>query len=759
MYLNNHKNVIVTTLLVSVILTLIPTLIYADEDNAYQHLTEVMDKYHRAFDIYTDRDAGGNHFTQQQWYNGNHNMEVDLDWCDNPHSGYSCIRVQWNGQPGDDGWLWNGVMWREDAPGLNLNGAERLTFWGRTNEPGLNVIFIIHPPGEGEIRQTYRLEEDWTAYEIDLVNHNLEGLCEGFGFSFNSALDPNPDGTTFYLDDIQFDLERLEEPRFLLSYEALIIDEDEDGINDDREWAFNQAYTYDNAIAMLAFLARENDDDLRRARIIGDAFAYAQENDRFFNDGRLRNAYRSGDIDEDGNVRLPGWWDDTEDRWFEDDYQVSSHTGPLAWVIIAWLTYDQATGEDRYLDSALRLGEWIRENCWDGNGDFPGYTGGFEGNDDEAVAVSWKSTEHNIDIYVAFTRLSQVIRDGDWDDRANEAGNFIELMWDENDSHFWTGTTENDEINEFSPLDVQTWAQLAFQNNNHLEAIGWAQENCFIELDDWSGFHYCSIEDIEEDAGIWWEGTAQMCCAFQILNEFDNSNQFLDELCHWQIGASIANNLGIAACYPDRIFTGIVRPFGEWYYFQRLHIGATAWYIFAERRYNPYWHNYTVQPPPQIIVESLAARYFELVSTYLMPPERNAAEVFGNIHDLVIVYQNDGGIFLPPDLNTIGNIDITQGYQIFCSDTSSWVSTGEPIDLNTTYHIRANTWNWLGYPFDVEIPVEVALSSIEDIIRIVITDDGRFWIPGLVNTLGNMRPGEGYMVFADQEAEFQYSGR
>lgn len=49
--------------LVLAFLFLIPMLAKADEDNAYQHLTDVMDKYHRTFDVYTDMDAGGNNFT------------------------------------------------------------------------------------------------------------------------------------------------------------------------------------------------------------------------------------------------------------------------------------------------------------------------------------------------------------------------------------------------------------------------------------------------------------------------------------------------------------------------------------------------------------------------------------------------------------------------------------------------------------------------------------------------------------------------
>ena len=76
----------------------------------------------------------------------------------------------------------------------------------------------------------------------------------------------------------------------------------------------SDADIYDNAIALLAFLANGTADSLRRARLIGDAFAYAS---RTYNDDRscsdtidplgfdgapLRTGYAAGDI-----ALLPGW--------------------------------------------------------------------------------------------------------------------------------------------------------------------------------------------------------------------------------------------------------------------------------------------------------------------------------------------------------------------------------------------------------------------------------------------------------------------
>jgi len=40
----------------------------------------------------------------------------------------------------------------------------------------------------------------------------------------------------------------------------------------------------------------------------------------------------------------------------------------------------------------------------------------------------------------------------------------------------------------------------------------------------------------------------------------------------------------------DKLTTGFNLPTGgPWYYSNRLHIGATAWFIFSEQQWNPYW--------------------------------------------------------------------------------------------------------------------------------------------------------------------------
>lgn len=167
--------------------------------------------------------------------------------------------------------------------------------------------------------------------------------------------------------------------------------------------------------------------------------------------------------------------------------------------------------------------------------------------------------------------------------------------------------------------------------------------------------------------------------------------------------------------------------------------------------------NHVIYHAPNSLVLPLAANYFELISTYLEPDELNAETVFGDLENLVIVYQVDGGIFLPPALNTIGDIQLTQAYQVFCDADDELYIEGRPINLDQLdYNLFTGRWNWMSFPFDHPILMTYALESIEDYVVILLTDDGRLWVPPFINTVGNMEPGMGYMIFVTEDVNFNY---
>jgi hypothetical protein len=589
---------LVAIAILSALSCLTPPLVLADEEKAYTHLYEVMDKFHTSFDVYTDQDAGGNHFYPSGWMGDISSVSFDSNWTSNPRTGTSCIKITFQARSNN----WAGIYWQEPENnwgivpngGYDITGATNLTFWARGENGGERVEFFaggITGPYPDSLPKTstgyITLTNSWQRYTIGLTGKNLSHVIGGFGWVANSS--HNPNGATFYLDDIRYDKFRPDDLRFLVSFETLPF------VNPDR-YIRNVSFVYDNALALLAFLARGGNEDLRRAKILADSFVYAQNNDRYYSDSRLRNAYMSGDLRDHltGKVKISGWWDPIDEEWYEDKFQVSTHTGNLAWTIIALLSYYEKKGGTQYLEAAETMGEWIEWETMDTGGP-GGYTGGYEGWEPAPQKITWKSTEHNIDVYVAFMRLSEITGDEKWKEGALHAKSFVEAMWDEAGRYFWTGTLEDGvTINKSNiPLDIQAWAIMAF--GGYSSGIFWAENNCYTEADGFKGFDFNDDRD-----GIWFEGTAQMAIAYQVVGEATNSDLYLSELSGAQASAPNANGKGMVAASHDGVSTGF-----DWEYFSRLHIGATAWYILAEREYNPFWGTKTTiaHPSPGSFVD------------------------------------------------------------------------------------------------------------------------------------------------------------
>jgi len=613
---------------------------------ACQHLADVMDKFHKTFDVYTDAGAAGNHFVmiaKMAKDDKVKQVKIDVACTENPHSGATCIKNTFTGLTELGGcYFQNGVLsgvdrkpsenWGKEADAgyNNLIGATKLTFWARGAKGGEWIEFFAfgvgrkldtgkpengraHPDSSPKVSQKensgyIELSKEWKQYSIDLEGCNLTYVIGGFGWATNANM--NPDGAVvFYLDDIKYilsekcALERLKEPRFLVSYETIASDLDFDTV------MRNVGFTYDNAMALLAFIAV---DDKERAKLLADAFVYAQNNDRYFFDGRfdgrLRNAYQAGDLrcppgwrpnNRKDTVRLPGFWDKKAEKWYEDYMQVGSYAGNIAWVIIALLSYQEKYDnheDSQYLKAAEKMGDWIQIECYDIE-DLEGYKGGYDGWEpgDKQKKVSWKSTEHNLDLYVAFTRLQKATGDKKWREKAEHAKRFVEAMWSKDENRYYTGSNDGVTPNKSKrPLDVNTWALLVLGiTENTKAAIQWVENNCKVTKDGSEGFDFNDDKD-----GIWWEGTAQMVVVYKMLGEKNKALKYLNELRRAQSFAPGSNGKGIVAASHDGVTTGLmVKGIGpdekereyEWLYYRRLHVGATAWFIFAELGKNPYW--------------------------------------------------------------------------------------------------------------------------------------------------------------------------
>lgn len=124
------------------------------------------------------------------------------------------------------------------------------------------------------------------------------------------------------------------------------------------------AYTYDNALAAMAFISSGDKDD---AETILDAFVYVIEHDRF-KPGRIRNAYAADTVyynNGGDSVKLPGWWDPAANQWSEDPEQIGCDVGNTSYAALAMLQYDAVYDTDKYLSTAKTLMDWVLSECTD----------------------------------------------------------------------------------------------------------------------------------------------------------------------------------------------------------------------------------------------------------------------------------------------------------------------------------------------------------------------------------------------------------
>ncbi|MFD7057389.1 Tat pathway signal sequence domain protein [Streptomyces mirabilis] len=331
-------------------------------------------------------------------------------------------------------------------------------------------------------------------------------------------------------------------------------------------WTFVSSFAYDDALVIIAWLARGRPDDIRRATVLGDTLLYAQAHDPI-GDGRTRASYQP-----DSFTTLTGSL---------DIGSPAAYTGNQAWVGMAFAHLYACTRQRRFLDGALREAGWIHENTFDGTRAPYGYTGGRTGDDQPNT---YKATEHNIDTGAFFTMLAQLTGKQVWRSRARVAYAFVDAMRDPDGVHLWTGTDPDGVTTNRTPIpeDVQTWSYLATLDHRYSSSVNWVVRN--LSAND-AGICGVSFSDTDVSK-VWLEGTAHTALALRARatkGDALRAKRLLWNIEQAQITTPAGDGRGIPAASSDGLDTG----FGDTYY-ASLHTGATAWYLLAALGHNPF---------------------------------------------------------------------------------------------------------------------------------------------------------------------------
>ena len=564
---------------------------------AVEFIENQLAKYdHRRY-VYSDFCAGENTYTQKVWmgsnysrvpdmkeyaegYEGISGIEVTLDLGNHTWGGYMFVNGQLsagNNNPVEDFGSIDG--------GVDLTGADKLVFMARGKTGKESVEFYVAGLGWNFTTKrepfadstskitlgTVRLSTEWQRYEILLGDADLSRINCGFAWVTNDTSNPELENSdvTFYVDDIYYNFpEKQSPPLFLQSFSAAPIGTDASIIN-------NFAYTYDNAMAIMALCYAGKFD---RAKQIADALVYAVNHDRDYSDGRIRNTYSSGDVRSFPNwysakgtefARMPGFYDIDDKAWYEDVYTVATSVGNAAWAMLGLMEAYRSIGDSKYLLAAQTVGDFVLTL----KSETGGFTGGYEGWDNQKI--TYKSTEHNIDLISAFAILanhSDGAKKAEYASASEHAKEFVLSMYDGDRGCFYTGTgLDGVTINKsVLPLDTNTWAVLAMPDFADTDkAMRFVEENMRVG----EGYDFNDDKD-----GVWFEGTAQVAVVYNLTGDAEKYGEILAFM-----RRNAASDGSITAAGEDKVTTGF-----DWEYGERVHLGATAWLAFAELGRNPF---------------------------------------------------------------------------------------------------------------------------------------------------------------------------
>lgn len=589
----------------------------ASKDKAAAYLAARLNEDADVLYVYDDFSLSANHFTQKAKLDGGKPelvRDMNENWQLSPYSGDSAIqcsvRVQkdsWGGWMFLNGYLDEGETTpslsfgeRGDA-GFDLTGAKALTFRAKGSKGGETVEFFTcglgydgetgkklaqYPDSSAKLKRSVTLTDQWQQYSIDLAKSDLSYVSCGFGFVVNGSGNLPATATdmqkqvTFYIDEIRFEGDiayNSGAPRFIRSYET------DTRQNKDTLYIQNCAFSYDNALAAMAFVSENMQQE---AKQILDSFLYAIQNDRYSHD-RVRNAYAYGDIRPfpgwRGGTRLAGWYSADGKTYCEDQYQVGVNVGNTSYVALAMLQYYKQYGGEEYLACAQRLMDWVLIDC--GN-NAPGFTAGYNGwqeavaEGDSVYPLTYKSIEHNIDAYAAFKQLFALTGEYKYETGYKTALSFIKQMYNADGGYFYTGTLDdaNTRNTSHTALDAQAWSALALIGD--YDEYEKALDKLISMRTAKNGFPFYESSSDE----FWLEGTAFTALALREYGHDDYARAALNAMKALQ-----KENGAFPAASAPSISTGIALFTGApWTYLDICHIAPAAWYILAVNDFNPY---------------------------------------------------------------------------------------------------------------------------------------------------------------------------
>jgi hypothetical protein len=143
------------------------------------------------------------------------------------------------------------------------------------------------------------------------------------------------------------------------------------------------------------------------------------------------------------------------------------------------------------------------------------------------------------------------------------------------------------------------------------------------------------------------------------------------------------------------------------------------------------------------------------ISTNVAPKAPGMDQVFSQTPHLSILINGVGQFYIPGVINSIGKWQVLDGYKLYVTANDSVSVTGNRVAATTPIALAAG-WNFVSYLPDYYADIDTPLASILSKVAMVKQDDGKFFIPGVINSIGSMKMGEGYKLYVNNACTLIY---
>jgi Tol biopolymer transport system component len=148
-------------------------------------------------------------------------------------------------------------------------------------------------------------------------------------------------------------------------------------------------------------------------------------------------------------------------------------------------------------------------------------------------------------------------------------------------------------------------------------------------------------------------------------------------------------------------------------------------------------------------------------SSFVAPRDSTLDTMMVKINPHLVLMKNGAGQIYTPlfgGINTIGKWNPRHGYKIYMSAADTVTITGIELHPESTPLQLAQGWNLSAYLRNSPMSTDSAVAGIVGYLVIVKNNAGQIYTPlyGGINTIGQMKPGQGYQMYVTQAGTLSY---